>query len=1119
MPPIKRVITGKMNSDASNELMPPEDFRDGLNVTIDTDGIVSINGNRRFTDSYLAAGYWCAGAHYDKTRRRVYLFLAHENQRNRIVICHLDVEATVTLYENLTDSDGVDILEWDMPATWTAAKVIKNINVVHRDFGGDLLYFLDPLKRPLKVNVDTMIANGYGDQPTLNMWKVIKTPPLTVPTCYYANEPGRTINNLKKKLFMFTVQFVYDDDEKSVWGPKSKIPLPPQADDGEYYADGTKANVIKITVPTGIKTVTKINIAARVNVNSVWSDYFLIDTLDKEALSIGDNEAYEYKFFNDGAYNFIDVEEANQLFDYVPDEANTQELVNGNVLVYAGIKEGQDKEVTLDIDVETGTEIPSVATLFYNIVNDTPRTFLVTFSGTPSTGDTVRLQFNYDNSGTPVIVDYLYTVSGGDTIDTIIDYFVTQINTNHGSFIQAFNRTSPENSLEVSSVSVFDILYNLVVTITTSSAPSATDSGSVFKWKGRYKASLHYSTNDGKTRGVYNAGQALTIDMPAYSEDGSGNALTPYVELSINHAPPTWADRYHVVLTKELTALRALFILTQAVAEDTDYAYISIKNLATHIEKFPASEQIINYEFTPGDRIRFLENNTTNTVLTSLDYEILGVVDYTISATVHSCIKVKKVTGMPSFGTTATRFYIELFTPAPAVVSNEENFFYEIGESYVITTDANGNRVHAGGEQNQIIGGLEQPAKIKLTSGDYYFRVRNLTVEDSGTLVDYQCMDMHFSDFWQSAVWSQGRPLVIDESIREQYYPALFRYSLSYVYGTNINNLSRFYADNFEEANVDYGDVLNLKIRENQLRIFQRFKTGVMPVLRSILLDTAGSSNVALSERVLNKINYYAGDYGIDQYGLSLVSTDYGDYFLDDINRAFVRASLDGITNVSDTFQMRKFFNENVGFGYTAHGVFDYERREVLMSIVTDEDEFTKLVRFSEMRKGFQPRYSFADAEKMLFVEGILWSMKPVAWVHDNEDYCTFFGEETAPFITVVFNGGVDFKKNFTNAYMISNRVWGIKDILTSLDQESELKTQDFVQREDKYVAALLRDANSEGGLSGGKPLKGNWLQATFIGGPESSLDGEADTEVSVSQKYSVTLLAVTFTESNLNKR
>ena len=101
----------------------------------------------------------------------------------------------------------------------------------------------------------------------------------------------------------------------------------------------------------------------------------------------------------------------------------------------------------------------------------------------------------------------------------------------------------------------------------------------------------------------------------------------------------------------------------------------------------------------------------------------------------------------------------------------------------------------------------------------------------------------------------------------------------------------------------------------------------------------------------------------------------------------------------------------------------------------------------------------------------------------------------------------------------MSNRKWGVTAISTSLNQTSELKVEDFVQREDGYEAGLLRDSSSEGGLLDGDKLKGNWLQAKFEGGPQSSLSGADGEDVEVSQKYDVTLLAVTFTESNLNKR
>ena len=1103
MPSIKKIITGKMNSDASNDLMPQEDFRDALNLTVDVDGVISVRGNRRFKDSYLAEGYWCAGAYYDKRRRRIYAFLAHENQQHRFVVVHVDVEAVVTIWENITDSNGVDILGWDMPEAFDASKVIKSIRVVHRDFGGDMVYFIDPNGVPLKYNFEKLAGGEYGDDLTLSMFKVLSTPPAQPPTVTYSDDLSRNVNNLKKKLFQFRYRYVYLDDEKSVWSAASVVPLPPKNNDDDYYADGTKANLIQVSVSTGIKTVKKIEVAARVNVNSSWTDYFLVDTLDKSELSLSDGSSYTYRFYNDGAYNTVDVEESNLLFDYVPYKVNCLELANGNIIVMGGITEGFDKEVGLDVSASVSAIAPVVGNLQYRI-EPSGDGWRVYFTGSPTQNDGIIVETNWNRIAPSLSGVSLrsYTVLSGDTVDDVINDLSSPASTIQLTFTknltEGYIDIRPKTGYEISSVTC---------TIEPFTASGDTDSVSVLKWLGRYGFGIVYYSADGKTRGVYvPTDDSWTVDTPAYSES-TGTPQVPSVELSINNAPPSWADYYHIVMTNELTAAKSLIFVCSAVDEDTDYGYFKIENLTETITDFPSTAKTLKYDFAEGDRVRVLSKvtGTSPGVLNSYEFEILGIVEKTSA----DYIKVRKASNLPSLATTSDTFLIEIYAPAKVIDTNL-NVYYEIGKRFPIYVDKNNFRSHGGQEQAQVQGTDEQPAKITITSGDYYYRKRTLK-----NVTDFFTMDANFSDYWQSAVWSQGRPLVIDDSIKKQYYPGLIRHSLQYIQGTNVNRMNRFYPENFEEADASYGDVLNMKTRENFIRVFQRFKIGSMPVFRQIFIDSANSSNVALSERVLNKINYYAGDYGIDKYGLSLVSTDFGDYFIDDINRAFVRASLDGITNIGDALSMVKFFNTEVENGYTGIGAFDYERREVIIKILNTDNKGTKVVRFSESRKGFQPRLSFTDAEAMLFVDGFLWTFKGVPYVHDNEDRCVFYDEETAPFMTLVFNGGQDFKKTFTNVSMVSNRKWGCTSIKTSTGQSSELKIEDFVMRKDGYHAALLRDSLSPGGLLRGDTLKGNWIELKLEGGAASSLSSSP----SVTSEYELTLCAVYFNESNLNKR
>lgn len=1120
MAAIKKILQGKLNYDASRALLPPNDYNDALNIHIDSDGVRSVKGNRLLDAAYSATGYWRAGSYYDKTRRRVYAFLANTNQQHRIVSVDVGTSIITTLFENKTNSSSVDIFGWAMPAAFDASKVIKNICVVHQDFGGDLIYFIDPNKIPLKFNYDTLLAGGYGLTPTLSTFKVICPPPPIQPVAIYADDATRSVNNLKKKLFQFRYRYVYGDDEKSVWSAVSNLPLPPTANDQDFYADGTKANLINLNILAGGKTVKKIEIAARNNVGNNYSDYYLIESLDKALLSIADDSTHTYAFYNDGAYEYTDVEEINLLFDYVPDKANCLVLANGNVLVFAGIREGLNKEVELDVSAEVvmseATVIAVAATpSFVSVVE-----WDITFTGIVNENDQFKIYlFQQPDVGDPdyiVTHEFNYTALAGDDIDDVINAFValidptiTFIAVNAGGGVLTV-------TLDTGAGGYID---EVQVYITAGTSSSSNDSLATFKWKGRYKFGIVYYSADGKTRGVYiPSDDSWTVDVDAYNESG-GAVQVPTIELSIRNALPGWASYFHIVRTKELTSRKSYFVVTAGCGQQADYHFLKIDNLTTHIEDFPSTAGILNYSYTEGDRVRMLENNTAGTVLDSFDYEILGVVTDP-TPLVGDYIKIKRTTATDTygFGTSTNKYLIEIFTPAQTV-ENDLNVFYEFAARYPVSIDANGNRVHTGNDQNQVIGTGAQDAIITLSEGDYYVRERKLTTGTTGAFTTYVCMDSNFSDSYLSSVHNEGRPLVVDESIKEQYYPGLFRHSLQYIQGTSVNELSRFYPDNFEEADISYGDVLNMYTRENFIRVFQRFKTGMIPVLRQIYFDTSGSQTVATSERILNKINYYAGDYGIDKYGLSLVSTDNGDYFIDDINRCLVRASLDGITNISETFEASVWWQANVQNGFSGMGYFDYENRLIVMAVIKTDNTKDHVIGFSEKRKGFMSRYSYTGSEGFLFVDGYPWSFyqgKP--YVHDSADRCTFFGTTTAPFISMVFNDGVDYKKSFMNMATISNRKWGAT-ILTSTGQLSNLKIEDFKLREDGYHAAFLRDANSPLGVNGGDPLKGNWIEIKLEGGAGSSLDATPRPEIDATDEYNVTLIAVYFNESNLNKR
>jgi hypothetical protein len=391
--------------------------------------------------------------------------------------------------------------------------------------------------------------------------------------------------------------------------------------------------------------------------------------------------------------------------------------------------------------------------------------------------------------------------------------------------------------------------------------------------------------------------------------------------------------------------------------------------------------------------------------------------------------------------------------------------------------------------------------------GDYYFKTRTM-IADTGT-TNFGALfvaEKNFSETFLSAVWSQGRPLIVDENIKEEYFPAMLRFSQSYIYGTNINNISRFYPNNFEEADASFGDILRLKTRENFIRLFQRFKTGMIPIYRQIIIDNANSSQVALSERLLNKPNYYNGEYGIDKYGSSLVSTDYGDYFIDTNNRAIVRVSLDGITNISDTNNLSVWANENIKEDSYGYGCFNYENRNVIMLV--GQNLINKIVAYSESDKNFESFYGYTDAETMLFINGFVYTGYDGAlYIHNSTVRNNFYGTQQSSSISTVFNGGLQVKKSYTAIEELANGLWtGTISTGPLTSQTTSLSVADFQKtvggytinsKENKFNATIKRDQNSPGGKFQGAPMKGLYAQVALT----NSLNTEQRL-ISVSLKY-----------------
>lgn len=1180
----------------------------------------------------------CIGSHYDELKQRVFYFNYNSAGYNGIYVYDMKTNAIAPLLISYVDS-AEDLFGFDPKYP------IASANILYRtEEDGDILLWTDRLNRPMKINIKDATVSGktYGSSWKKSYLTVARPMPLISPLCTYYNDTNVAINNLRSKLYMFRYRWVYKDNTKSTWGPWSKLFAPANVDTLTDDINQTKSNRIDITVKTGAEDCVKIEIGARHNIGSAWTDTMLIATLDKSALGIVNNGIYVHKFYNDKSYNYIDQTEESLLFDYTPKTANAQELLNGNIIAYAGIKEGNTFSQTLNISktLDSIANPSSVALTInqsnkeyiYNSCSSKRNGILFTFSGANLNGiGTVTINGSYiihytspypaDVSKT---ISATYTNSGG-TIAAMITDLAGQINSGADRGFRALTSSDSCNSVPASSIFLYPTEGTLSNVVngsysTTGASGAITEvSNACYKSGARYGFGLVYFDEYGVTNGVV-TNDTLSVLTPESVNATIGDAAStiPSISFTINHQPPSWAKTYSFVRTENLSLSSFRCIASSASVKKDDqsaYLYISIHAHQVNTSKIPI------YEFQTGDRVRIMgikggtsapkDLPISALVYGKLDTPWLGQVDATVG-TNNWYLKVPYDSSLSSYIDNA--LFLETYTPNKYIAggnsSQDSNIYYEFGETYAVSTDINGNLVHNGQLQNQILGTnsnvtppasaptlgfplpvesgnlgtgtysyrytyvtesgesnpgpvanivtvsgstkvivsflsvpaglvsrkiyrtevngsvfkllatltdnstsytdntadaslgavMPQPASFNFIRGDFYQKGRTNPVNNGGLYV----IDKSASDKFDSEINGNGRAFVIDAYAKETYFPTVIRYSLDYQQNTNINNTNRFRPENLDEYDRERGDIQRLVTRGRQLRVFQNRGCGMAPIYQNVMQTADGTDVISQNSAVLNKIQYYQGEFGLGDQYCSLASSAQADYFTDPVIGAQVRLSADGLTSLTEIYKAHYYFNDKLTkyqkktsggnplpdkFGNGGYakilGVYDVFEEQFTTCMQGSADSTNPITEmtfaFSESRNCYVSFYDYypewiCNAGNLI----ITWKNGEL-WTHNNTTaYSNFFGTQYSPSIKLVFNDHQNIKKHFNTITTLGNTTWVAEtqgDINTNLGQQSKLIQADFKVKDDKYHASFKRDALSPGGLYNGNVLKGTWLE------------------------------------------
>jgi len=460
------------------------------------------------------------------------------------------------------------------------------------------------------------------------------------------------------------------------------------------------------------------------------------------------------------------------------------------------------------------------------------------------------------------------------------------------------------------------LIYNSGITLTLPDFEALTTFGlgkSFLKRGTSYEFGIVYFDRANRS-GAVNTIDKLKLDIPFFTDKvklGLQSLNTPLVDSFssvpvvsgyIYHKAPSWATHYAWVRTKKLTFRNYIQFISKSTtyktmsddvtsSNDGYTIEINIDNIVNGYNEINKGSELA-YTFTKGDRLRFIKAANGFPFTQRFDLEILN---YDIGTGI---ITLRNEFNLPTL-TSGGGDLFEIYTP---VKDLENNFFFEIGEFYDIE-----NGLHLGNEQNQTD---TEPAIVKFNSGDTYLFKRNMPITD--TLFKNEYVESNYvNDFVDRnfITADTGRPNIVNMDIKQLRRPTTIYYSQRFIPESGINGLNSFFDENFEQYDRKYGSIQRLASFDKRLECYQELKVGQILVEENVIFDQFAQGQVAASEKVLSKMIYYSGEYGIGLHPESFCYYGNRRYFVDYRRGAVCRLSTDGITLISD-IKMEEFFED-----------------------------------------------------------------------------------------------------------------------------------------------------------------------------------------------------------------
>lgn len=218
------------------------------------------------------------------------------------------------------------------------------------------------ISSPANTPISYIIANNFYPLPFKEEFiDAIKYPAMCEPLVDPKQDITNKLNLIQNKVFQFRIRLVYDDNEKSVLSPYSRIPSLPIACGANATQSGYNYIELNFNEPrlfdlSSLSIINKVEISVR---EHIMGKLKYVITLDKWEFLQSNNT---YNFYNDGIYSIIDAAIDGKNYDSLPLLSKSQEF-GVNRIEYGGITEGYDP-ICIDAKLNLSYEANINKTLF-----------------------------------------------------------------------------------------------------------------------------------------------------------------------------------------------------------------------------------------------------------------------------------------------------------------------------------------------------------------------------------------------------------------------------------------------------------------------------------------------------------------------------------------------------------------------------------------------------------------------------------------------------------------------------------------------------------------------------------------------------------------------------------